>query len=200
MSTVLSALALIGVIVLFALHFAKPAQTDAQKSTITIGDSTKSRIAYVNIDSLLTYYRFYDAISKDFRDKRIKQEKQLQTRSRKLEEEVGNAQKRAQAGLMSQNEIQKTQQDLAYKEQELMAYQRSLQEGLYAEEQNLNRQLNEKVIDYLKSYNKDDRFDLIFSYGSGSPIMLATDALDITQAILKGLNDEWDASQKEAGK
>lgn len=195
MSTVFSALSLVGVIVLFVLHFSK-SSGPAEKSTIALNDSTESRIAYVNIDTLLTYYAFYDAISKEYRDKRSKQEKQLQTRSRKLETEIANAQKRAQAGLMSQNEMQRTQEDLAMKEQELMAYQRSLQEGLMAEEQNLTKQLNEKVIDYLEKYNKDDRFDLIFSYGAGSPIMLATDALDITQAVLKGLNEEYEASKE----
>ncbi|MCS6832315.1 MAG: OmpH family outer membrane protein [Flammeovirgaceae bacterium] len=155
------------------------------------------RYAYVNIDTLLLYYKFYDAISADYREKRAKSDKQLQTRYAKLQEEFINTQKRAQAGLMSQNDIAKAEEDLAKKQQELQMLQNSLQEGLLAEEQNLMKQLNDRLLNYLKKYNEDKKYDLIFSYGAGSPILIASESLDITQVILDGLNAEYEEELKK---
>jgi outer membrane protein len=142
------------------------------------------------------YYKFYETISVDYKEKRAKTEKQLQSRYLKLQDDIANVQKRAQAGLMSQNDIAKAEQDLGLKQQEFQMLQNSLQEGLIAEEQNLMKQLNDKMINYLKKYNTDKKYDMIFSYGAGSPILVASEALDITKPILDGLNAEYEAEAK----
>ncbi|GAB4341763.1 MAG: hypothetical protein OHK0038_21510 [Flammeovirgaceae bacterium] len=170
--------------------------TNNSTTTSSSGGEGTSKNAYVNIDTLLMYYKFYEAISADYKEKRAKTEKQLQSRYLKLQDEIANTQKRAQAGLMSQNEIAKAEEDLGLKQQEFQMLQNSLQEGLIAEEQNLMKQLNDKMINYLKKYNADKKYDMIFSYGAGSPILVASEALDITKPVLEGLNAEYEIEVK----
>ena len=89
------------------------------------------------------------------------------------------------------------QRDLANKQQQYQDYQQTVSTGLLEEERDLNQKLYNNILEYLKKYNADNKFDIIFNYREGESIWLAQDALNITQVILDGLNSEYDTTKTE---
>ena len=57
--------------------------------------------------------------------------------------------------------------------------------------QKMTDDLTTKIHDYLKQYNKDKHYDYILGFQRGGGILYAQTELDITQEILKGMNEEY---------
>ena len=87
-------------------------------------DATKAqpagRIVYVNTDTLLNNYDYYKDVVKEFQNKQFQLENELQRKGQSFQNEVALFQRRVQAGGMSQEQAQTTQQQLAQKEQNLI--------------------------------------------------------------------------------
>jgi outer membrane protein len=62
----LSGLSLVGVAVLFYLHFSASKTTAATKSSVVSGDI---KIAYINADTVLKYYDYYKEVKSIFEAK-----------------------------------------------------------------------------------------------------------------------------------
>ena len=61
-----------------------------------------------------------------------------------------------------------------------------------AREQNdLNRQLFNKITSFLKEYNKDNKFDIVLSTQLGSTVLYAENGFDITNDVVRLLNEEY---------
>ena len=85
---------------------------------------------------------------------------------------------------LKDDEIQKEQQEL----QELEA---KLSQDIAMELQNINLQLADSLTNYLKEYNADGRFQMILSNTGKDNILMAADALDITNDVIEGLNARY---------
>lgn len=173
-----------------------PAAQEAGNSTVQSSEK-QLKVAVINNDSLFVYYKYYEATMADLNSKREKAQKQLQTRAAKLQNEMISADKRARAGLMSQNDMQRTQQDLGKKQQDLQVYEQTLTAGLVEEEQVKNKELLSQIQEYIEEYNKDKSYDLILNYVQAGTIWYANDAIDITKDIVDGLNAKYQAKSEE---
>ncbi|MBT34396.1 MAG: hypothetical protein CMO01_32425 [Thalassobius sp.] len=197
LGTILGAIAIVALIPLYIGQFSGKSDK-ADSSSSKAGSVTEAgKIAYVNFDTLVQNYKLYEELNKQFMDKRDKAAKQLETRGQSLERELVSFQRRAQANLLSQNEFNTLQRDLANKQQQYQDYQQTVSTGLLEEERDLNQKLYNNILEYLKKYNADNKFDIIFNYREGESIWLAQDALNITQVILDGLNSEYDTTKTE---
>lgn len=197
LGVILSIIAILAVLPLYYFKFSGEEMSNANTKAADNIKQQEAKIAYVNFDTLLQNYKFYDDISVEFQSKRDKASKQLETRGQKLESEVVSFQRRAQANLLSQNEFNRLQQELAQKQQDLQVYQQTVSAGLLEEEQAKNKELYDKIHSYLKKYNEAKGFNMIFNYREGDAIWLAEDGLDITNDIVEGLNKEYEAENKE---
>ena len=66
----------------------------------------------------------------------------------------------------------------------------NLVDQLQSEESDMNDSIHNNLTRYLKEYNKEKNYLFILGYQRGSGILLASDSLDITKDVLKGLNKE----------
>jgi len=196
LGTILGAVALVALIPLYISQFSGKETTENTSSEASVSGD-KTTIAYVNFDTLMQNYKYYEDLNKTYTEKTEKVAKQLENRGITLQNEVVSFQKRAQANLLSQNEFNAIQKDLANKQQEFQTYQQTVSAGLVEEERDLNKKLYEKILAYLKDYNANKNYDVIFNYRQGESIWLAEDALNITEEILNGLNQEYEASLTE---
>nr|WP_240972872.1 OmpH family outer membrane protein [Flammeovirga yaeyamensis] len=166
------------------------------------------KIAYINNDSLSTYYKFGEDKYNELQKKMEKAQKSLQTRAVKLQGEMQNFEKRARAGLMSQNDIRQKQEQLGLKQQELQAAQQSQAQGLQAEEIAIQTEVRKRVKEFLDNYSADKNYSIVLGYSDGvtSTVIWSTPNVeDITQDVIDGLNkiyeDEQNAqSSEEKGK
>ncbi len=85
-------------------------------------------------------------------------------------------------------EINQMQETLAEKKQ-------SLDNELFNYNSKMKDDILKKIQDFLKDYNKNKRFDYIFSYEPG--FMFYKDStLDITRDVVKGLNDAYSKAKQ----
>lgn len=185
---------------MFACQQPQPVQTQ------TAGATTK--IAYINNDTLSVYYKYGEDQYKDFQAKVEKSQKQLQSRAMKLQKDAENFEKRARAGLMSQNDIRKKQEQLAMKQQEIQIAQQSQAQGLAAEEAEIQSEVRRRVKEFLDAYSADKNYSIVLGYSDGvtSTVIWSTPNVeDITQTVIDGLNKNYEeeleaSSSEEKGK
>jgi outer membrane protein len=172
----------------------KDAGTDAAKA------QPAGRIVYVNTDTLLNNYDYYKDVVKEFQNKQFQLENELQRKGQSFQNEVALFQRRVQAGGMSQEQAQTTQQQLAQKEQNLMMYRDNAANNLAVEQGQKTDELLTKIQDYLAKYNAGDKYDMVIGYSKGGGVLYAKEDLDITQDVLKGLNEEYAKTKKSTVK
>ncbi len=184
----------------FAAIISVSCKDNANNATSTTPTTAAaSRIVYVNTDTLLNNYDYYKDVVKEFENKRFAAENELKRRSESFQNEVALFQRQVQAGGMSQQQGQTKQQQLAQKEQEILMYRDNTANTLAEEQAAKTDELISNIQDYLKKYNEDDRYDMVIGYSKGGGVLYAKDQMNITNEVLKGLNEEY-AKKKNGGK
>jgi outer membrane protein len=151
----------------------------------------------VNTDTLLTNYEYYKDVVTEFQNKQFALENELKRKSESFQNEVAIFQKRVQAGGMSQQQGETTQQQLQQKEQDILMYRDNAAGSLQQEQAAKTDQILTKIQEYLESYNSDDKYDMVIGFSKGGGVLYAKSNLEITEDVLKGLNKEYLASKKD---
>lgn len=190
---ILNIVSILAIAVLYVLHFADDSRHGSQPVS---GDSqvtaVKGDIVFINLDTLVNQYDMYNDLNTELQSKASTIENELNKQSRAFENDVKSYQDKMQKGLLTLSQAQTTEQELAMREQQLrqLAQQRQLE---MADETNV---MYNKVMDaistYVNNYNKDKQFALILTTtGTTNTVLGGDQALNITEDILKGLNEEY---------
>lgn len=198
-SLILNVVLLFAVAVLYYLHFSSSSPTSSPGSGSSSAP-TGQQLVYINTDSLVLNYDYVSDLQKDLEERRANAEKQLALKQRQFQQEAESFQKRFSAGLMTENEAKNTQSSLLQKEQTLRVEEQNLAAGLMETERKLNAQWLDSVISYLKDYNKNKNYQFILGYQKGGTILLSNDKLDITNEVLKGLNERYKVVKDNSSK
>ena len=155
------------------------------------------RIAFVEIDSLLTKYNF----CKDLNELMLQKEENIRTtlneKAKKLEADAREWERKVQNnGFASQERAQQEQQRILKQQQDLQALQQKLSDELAAENQKNNLELRDSISSFLKQYNKEKNFDLILSNSGLDNLLYAKKALNITDEVVNGLNSRYTPKKK----
>lgn len=195
----LNVILIIAVAGIYFLHFtgnkaSKPEISEEGKQTEIDRDYS---IAYVNIDTLIQNYDMFIDKNDELMEKRNESEAELQIQSRNLEKEVRDFQDKVNKGLITRTKAQMLQQELAQKEQQLYANRDNMVMQLSEEEQVMLRQVLNEVMLFLEEYNKEYNYRYIFSNSFGGQLLYADKALNITQDVLKGLNEAYNNKKEQ---
>ena len=106
-----------------------------------------------------------------------------------FELEIKDAELRARK--MSQPSIQKLSQELQQKEQILQQRVQFEQQSIAQESQTLNDSIINKVVEFVKDYGKSNKFNYILGSNEAGSVLYGEDSSDLTQEILKALNDVY---------
>ncbi len=194
----LNVLLLVLVGYLYYLHFSKPAGTKAGNTNLqTASDSTANPsglIGYIDLDTLQKYYKYYEKIKVDFEKKQTAANNEITSLQNRYQKRTNDLQDKAATMTPQEQEnamieINKMQQDFQNRkvaiDNELFEYNNKIKEDILS-----------RIEGFLKDYNKDKRFTYIFSYESGFMFYKDT-SLNITDEVVKGLNELYDAEQKK---
>lgn len=159
--------------------------------------SSGMKIAFVEIDSLLTKYNF----SNDLNEQIIKKEENIRTtlneKGKKLEKEQQEFQRKYENnGFASPERAQQEYQRIQKQMQDLQVLQQKLSEELAAENQKNILQLRDSINSFLQIYNKDKGYDLIISNSGFDNLLYGNPAYNITDEIVEGLNKRYTPSVK----
>ncbi|MCB0755202.1 MAG: OmpH family outer membrane protein, partial [Flavobacteriales bacterium] len=209
----------IAVAVLYYFQFAVE-QPEVRKNTVDAAAvdsvSSKLKIAYVNTDSLWDAYKLINDIQTDLEAERAKAERKVEQRTALLEKQLEQMAMELQTKMadfeskgrtmnetlrnMKMQELQDLQQNAQgfslEADQEIAQLQQRLQGELLDKELKGTKQVQDNIKAFLKEYNQDYDFTYVLAYSSeAGGILLGNPALDITEDVLAGLNEIYDAEQ-----
>jgi outer membrane protein len=152
----------------------------------TGGGMSNNSIVFINSDSLLDEYNYFNNLKANLEKKQDSIDVFLRTSAASLEKEVTSYQKAAPG--MSPEQRAAIEEKLMGKQQGLMQMKQSMVDKLQEEESVMNDSIHDNLHRYLQEYNKKKNYLYILGYQRGSGILLANDSLDITKEVLEGLN------------
>lgn len=195
---IINVVLLVAVAVLYVLHFTSGKnETSVADAGSALSDSSKNSgvIAYVDIDTLLNKYDLFFDMKKQFGEKQKRLEADMAGKSKAYEKSVIDFQDKVQKGLLTRSQAEQVQQQLMGEQQNLLQYRDKLTMQLGEEEQVMNRQLINEIEVYLKEFNKDGRYQYILSNTFGGNLLYKPEGLNITEEVLKGLNESYVAKR-----
>ena len=188
----------VAVVALLTNCKSKKSAKGSSDSTSNVQLSSNFSAAWVNIDTLINNYDMYFDMQKELEESGRKLESELNTKSRDFEKQANDFQDKVQKGLITRSQAQQMQQDLSAKEQELYRLRDDLRAQLADEQQVKLRQIHQSITEFLADYNKDKGFHLILSNTFGGPLLYGHPKLDITQEVLKGLNEKYSSKRSSS--
>ena len=193
------ALLTINIILLFLVGYLYFLHFKSNKIPVVITSSNKStpiscnKVAYIDLDSLQSNYVYYKKIKGEFEkrqsssnDQIASLQKHYQGRAMQLQQKGSSMTPAEQEAAMK--EINQMQQDLQTKKQ-------SLDNELYSYNAKMKEDILKRIQNFLKDYNRDGRFDYIFSYEPGFMFYKDT-TLNVTKDVIVGLNDLFAKTKK----
>ena len=158
------------------------------------------KIAYVEVDSLMTQYDFAKDYSLTLQKKSNNARNTLTQKTNELQAAVSNFQQKLQSnGFQSREQAQNVQAGIERRQRDLQELQARLESELASETQKFNEALRDSLNSFLTSYNKDKKYDLILSK-AGDNILLADTKYNITKDIVNGLNKRYKPAAKKEEK
>jgi outer membrane protein len=196
LSLILNGILTIAVIFLFVkIYSNKPVTVDTVTTTNSKNSTSgmhKLPIAYVNIDSLLSNYQFSKEANEALIKKQEDSKLNINQRARQLESEMSEFQKKLENNaFLSRDRAEKEQSRLLKKRQELQELDGQLSQQLLQSQQKMSEQLRDTINSFLKQYNKNKKYEIIFSNTSSDNVLLASEGYNITNEVTKILNERY---------
>jgi len=199
LSLIFNGVLALAVIALFIIVFTKDGGTAGvtapfSKEQIKAG---KLPVAYINVDSLLSNYQFAKEANESLIRKQEDSRLNINTKARQLQVEMGEFQKKLEANaFLSRERAEQEQARLVRRQQELQELDGKLSQQIMQVQQKMSEQLRDTINAFLKEYNKNKKYEMIFSNTSSDNILYAEKGYDITAEITKLLNERYNKSKK----
>jgi outer membrane protein len=188
LSLVLNIVLLVAVGVLYYLHFSTPSGSTVN-SAGEVRPASDLQIAYINSDTVLKYYDYLKVSRDRLEAKTKKMEQDLRNRAQGLQNEFAAYQRNVSN--MTLGQVKATEEDLAKKQQNYQMYQQSLQQEIMQEEATLNKALYDRITAFLDKYGKEKGIQVVLKFDPTSDVLHVAEGLDISQDVIKGLNEEY---------
>ncbi len=149
------------------------------------------KIAYINTDSVLAHYEYAKDLEKGLKVLQTSLESSYQSKGQKLEKDMKNFMETGDR--LSKSEQEKQYAELQRRQQEFPMLQQKMMAQLQERQIEDNKKLLNAVYAFIKDYNaKNQKYNIIFSRAYvSSPILYGDEGFDITEEIIKGLNEEY---------
>ncbi len=153
------------------------------------------KTAYVDTEKLSKEYEEFKDLDSQSKTKQEVLGRQLETKVQQWRLDASSFQQEAQA--KGQQWAQLRGQELQKREQELGIEQQTIAKQLQDEFGAKNDTVVKKMKKFIQDYGKKNGYDYIFSSADVSSIMYAKNGYNITEEILKQLNDNYKGSAKK---
>ena len=196
----INGLAALALIVLFS-QCAGKADTKTKTSSGEATANTVSgdlKIAYVEVDTLLSKYNFCIDLNEAMMKKEENIRLTLNQKAATLDKDQKEFQKKYENNaFISPERAQQEYNRLMKMQQDLQALQNKLTNELAAETQKNSLQLRDSINVFLKEYNKTKGYNLILSNTGFDNLLYADSSFNITQEIIDGLNARYTSAAKK---
>lgn len=154
-----------------------------------------ARIVYINTDTLMNQYLLAIELNEAFLKKQEERRTELNVKVKSLDQEANEFQRKLQNnGFLSEARAVDARDQLLVKQENLRRLQQEMMDKTVREQNELNKQLFDKLTLFLKTYNKEKGFDIVLSTQLGGNVLFAVEGFDITQDVVDRLNEEYKKS------
>ncbi len=183
----------VAVIALFALHFTgRSCSADISEATAESVTAQAGDIVYIDLDSLVNQYDMYNDLRTELQGKLGAVENDINKKGRALENDIKSFQEKMNKGLLTRSQAETMGNELAMREQELMAYTQQKQQEMQEEEAVMVNRVMDAINTYVKAYRAEKGYAMVLSTSMTTNAVLAGDqGLNITYAVVEGLNAEY---------
>ena len=183
--------ALVAAMTLAAMTSCNKAQnSDDQSNGKAPAVPAELKIAYVEVDSIMTQYQFCKDYTQILTKKGQNIEATIQKKAQALQAAANNFQAKIQQNAYTREQAESIQASLQKQNMDLQNLQQRLGSEFQNEQAKYNEALHDSIQNYLARYNKDKKYSIIFSK-SGDNLLYADTAYDITAEIITGLNKAY---------
>ena len=192
-SLILSVISVVAVVVFGVLLFTKDGKPAAQatEGTATEAAACKGDIVYVDLDRILAEYDMANDLRSVVETKVQNIQAEVTRRGKKLENEVKAFQEKIDKGLLTRTNAEIQGQKLQQQEIDFNNYAAQKQQEINEEQMVMMNQLGDAIQTYINKYNEEKQYSMIVTNSGGAPVIAANPALNITDDILAGLNEEY---------
>lgn len=190
MKKIIRSAAVVALMSLVVASCNKQAPKVEEKSASTNTANAGMKIAYIEVDSIMSQYKFCKEYSLILEKKSQNIQNTINAKGRSLQAAAAKFQQDIQNNKYTQQQAEAVQAGLQKQNADLQALQQRLGAEFQAETEKFNKALRDSIQHYLAVYNKDKKFSLILSK-AGDNILYADKTYDITNEVIAGLNKAY---------
>ena len=191
-SLILSVISLVAVVVFGVISLTGKNSANVETAN---GEATeavaKGAIVYIDLDRILMEYDMANDLRSVVETKAQNIMAEINRRGKKLESEVKTFQEKLDKGLMTRSVAEAQSQKLQQQELEFNNYAAQKQQEVQEEQVVMMNQLGDAIQTFLNKYNEEKQYAMIITNSGGAPVITADPALDITEDVIAGLNNEY---------
>lgn len=195
-SLIVSIVLFIAVAVLYVLQFTGEGENEhnsatAEKEVVNRGGL---KIAYVKADSVLLNFDLSQDLHDDFSKKQEAYTAEYSVKRQSFEKDAAAFQEKLQrGGFLSEQRAVQERDRLVGMEQEIQKMDQELSAKLGGLQAENNKQILDKLMEYLNELNAGKKYDYIFN---ASNILIGDEADNLTADVLKVLNERYSELKK----
>lgn len=189
-SIILYAILFVAVIVLFIISFSSNGKKENTVKNETIKEQNgKMKVAYIKADSLILNYELAQDLHDEFTKSQESFTKEYSDKRSNFEKQAADFQaKIKRGGFLTEERAIQERDRLSGEQQKIVNLDQELSKKL-ADIQNANsQQLMDSLMNYLKEYNAEKKYDYIFN---ASGILIGDENQNITKEVLDALNSRY---------
>ena len=191
-SLILSVISLVAVVVFGVVSLTGKDTCKAEVAEVEATEgAAKGDIVYIDLDRILMDYDMANDLRSVVETKVQNIQAEITRRGKKLENDVKTFQEKIDKGLLTRSVAESQSQKLQQQELEFNNYAAQKQQEIQEEQVVMMNQLGDAIQTYLNKFNEEKQYAMIITNSGGAPVIVADPALDVTEAVLAGLNEEY---------
>ncbi len=200
LQTIINVVLLAALVVLFILHFTgigtkSRVNPNAKPAMVTEGGVLK--VAYINTDTLNAKYEYIQDLEKELKAFSDAKEKNYKKQMKDFESDYQNFIKTGAQLTLSQQQAKEA--ELKQRAEKLAGLEQEISVQIAKKQLADNEKMVNAVYAFIREYNAaNQQFNLILAKsGASSPVLYGDEAMDITDEIINGLNEEYRSLKKD---
>ena len=165
-------------------------QAEKKSTSTATATPTSMKIAYVEVDSIMSQYKFCKDYSLILQKKGQNIQSTLASKQQALQAAAANFQQKVQQNAYTREQAEAIQAGLQKQSADLQGLNQRLSNEFQVETEKYNAALRDSLRHFLNEYNKDKKYSLILSK-AGDNLLYADKAFDITNDVVAGLNKAY---------
>lgn len=192
---ILSIVALVAAILVGILQLTSgngKAATVAAEGTETV--AAKGATVYFNLDRVLNEYDMANDLSSVVETKVQSIQQEITRRGNNLQKKANDFQEKIDKGLITRSVAEVQAQKLQQEQNDFNTYASQKQQEIAEEQQVMMNQIGDAIKKFIDKFNEEKQFALILSCQGDvlpAPVVTGDASLDITDAVIAGLNEEY---------